>query len=272
MASEGIGMTLRAFARDALEGQRALVTGGARGIGEAISRQLAAMGADVVIADLDQTVASTTADEITNAGGRAQALAVDLSDRDGLGAFCRSVGPIDILVNNAGPRQLNGPFMTMTDEDWNEQFAVLLWAPIRLIRELGPLMAERGHGSIVNIISTSAQHPAPFVTPYAAAKAAMEVVTKSTALELGPSGVRSNGVAPAFVPTERNRPVWDAVGFSASGMGRRNPLGRIATPQDMAGVVAWLVTDAAQFVNGQIVTVDGGSGAGVFMPPPEPPN
>jgi NAD(P)-dependent dehydrogenase (short-subunit alcohol dehydrogenase family) len=259
----------RTFAADSLANRRALVTGGARGIGEAISRELAAMGAEVVIADLDVDTASQTAADIVAGGGRARALHVDLADRPSLAAFCESVDPVDILVNNAAPRQANEAFLDMPDADWDEQFAILLWAPTVLIRDLGRRMADRGHGAIVNIISTSSQRPAPFVAPYSAAKAALEVVTKVAALELGPRGVRCNGVSPTFVPTERNRPVWERVGFSESS-GRANPLGRIATPEDIAGAVAWLATDAAAYCNGQVITIDGGASAGVFLPPPAP--
>jgi gluconate 5-dehydrogenase len=256
-----------AFATDALAGQRALVTGSARGIGEAIARQLARMGAHVEIADLDLDAARSTADDIVAGGGLATARAVDLADHGGLAAFCEDVDPIDILVNNAAPRVPNGPFMDVPIEEWLFLFSILLWAPLILIRDLGRRMAERGHGSIVNVISTGAQRPAPFTAAYGAAKAAMEVITKVTALDLGPRGVRSNGIAPTFVPTERNRAIWERVGFSENSS-RSNPIGRGATPEDMGNVVGWLVSDAAAYVNGQIVVVDGGSSAGVFTPPP----
>ena len=171
-------------------------------------------------------------------------------------------------MNNAGPKQTNSPFLETPDSDWDLQFA---YPPGRRSR---PFVSSvdgwpSAGGSIVNIISLASARPAPFVAPYAAAKAGMEIVTKVTALELGPKGVRSNGVSPAFVPTERNRPTWELTGFNENS-GRNNPLGRIATPQDIAGTVAWLVSDAAGYVNGQVITVDGGSGAGVFMPPPAP--
>jgi NAD(P)-dependent dehydrogenase (short-subunit alcohol dehydrogenase family) len=257
------------FAGDALGDERALVTGGARGIGEAITRQLAAMGAEVLIADRDIDLATAVAQDIVGQGGRASAHEIDLADRSGLVSFCEAIDPIDILVNNAAPRQANGPFLDMPDSDWEEQFAILLWAPLVLIRDIGRRMAERGHGSIVNIISTASQRPAPFTAPYGAAKAAMEVVTKVTALELGPRGVRCNGVSPSFVPTERNRTVWERVGFSENS-GRANPMGRIATPADVAGTVAWLLSSAAGYGNGQVIIVDGGASAGVFIPPPAP--
>jgi len=252
------------FAPTALEGRRALVTGGARGIGEAIGRTLSSMGANLVIADVNLDLADALAEELRAGGAKAEAVTVDLRDRGATLDFARAVGPVDVLVNNAAPTQSNSPFMETPDSEWELQFSVILWAPLVLVRELGKGMAERGRGSIVNILSTSARSPASFVAPYAAAKAALEIITKVTALELGPSGVRSNAIAPAFVPTERNRPVWDRVGFT-EGARQANPLVRLATPQDMASTVAWLASDAASYVNGQVITVGGGSSAGVFM-------
>jgi len=254
---------------DALAGRRALVTGAARGIGEAIARSMASAGADVVIADLNGDAAGAVADALVDEGHKATAVAVDLSQRDTVLDFARSIGQVDVLVNNAAPGQTNTPFLDTPDEEWDIQFALLLTAPRLLSRELGRAMAERGHGAIVNISSASAVRPAAFVAPYAAAKAGVEVLTKVLALELGPRGVRANAVAPTFVPTERNRPVWERVGFSENS-GRANPLGRIATPDDVAAVVTWLATDGAAYVNGQIIAVDGGTSAGIFMPPPAP--
>jgi len=252
---------------DALAGQRAVVTGAARGIGEAIARSLAAAGADVVVADLNGAAATQVADDIVGAGGKATAVAVDLSEPPTVVDFAHTLGQVDVLVNNAAPRQTNTPFLDTPDEEWDIQFALILTAPRLLIRELGRTMAERGRGAIVNISSASAVRPASFVAPYAAAKAGIEVLTKVAALELGPRGVRTNAVAPTFVPTERNRPVWERVGFSEQS-GRANPLGRMATPDDVAAVVTWLATDAAGYLNGQVIAVDGGSSAGIFMPPP----
>ena len=257
------------FRDDALAGRRALVTGGARGIGEATVRALAALGAEVVIADLNGEAAEQLAHELLAAGHKASAVTVDLSSRSAVVGLARSIGQIDVLVNNAAPSQSNSAFLDTPDEEWDLQFALILWAPRILVRDIGRAMAERGHGAIVNISSASADRPAAFVAPYAAAKAGLEIITKVAALELGPRGVRTNAVAPTFVPTERNRAIWERVGFTEQG-GRNSPLGRIATPEDVAAVVAWLATDAAGYVNGQVIAVDGGSSAGIFMPPPAP--
>jgi len=237
---------------DLLEGRRALVTGAGRGIGAAIARALASIGAHVVVADLDATAAQSTADGIAASGGSAEATSVDLSSRVLTREFARRQGHVDILVNNAGPRQTNGDFLEMPDDEWELQFGVLLWAPIILTQELGARMAAAGSGSIVNISSISVRNPTGHVAPYAVAKSGVETLTRITATELGPKGVRCNAVAPSFVPTERNRAVWERVGYDEeTGLNRDGR--RLLTPDDVAGVVAWVASPAAAHVNGQVI-------------------
>ena len=256
------------FSTTALQGKRALVTGGSRGIGGAIVDRLAGMGAAIVIGDVNLDGANAKADELRAAGASAEAFQVDLSDRVATVAFAAAVGDIDILINNAAPMQTNAPFLDIPDSEWELQFSVIMWAPLLLTRAFGKSMIAAGKGgSIVNILSTSVRSPATFVAPYASAKAALEVITKCSALELAPFGIRTNAVAPTFVPTERNRPVWERSGF-AEGSSRNNPTGRLATPDDIAGAVAFLVSADGGYVNGQTLTVDGGSSAGLFMPVP----
>lgn len=252
------------FNPTALEGQRALVTGGGGGgMGQAIVRTLSSMGAEVVIADVNVDQAEKLAEELRAGGAKADAMGVDLRDRSATLDFARNIGPIDVLINSAAPAQSAAAFMDTTDEDWEFQFSVIVWAPLILIQELGRGMAKRGGGSIVNVLSSVVQKPIASVAPYTAAKASLEIITKVTALELGPSGVRSNGIAPTFVPSERNRFAWEQ---QREEMKRDCPLGRSATPQDMASTVAWLVSDAASYINGQVITVDGGRSAGKFIP------
>jgi NAD(P)-dependent dehydrogenase (short-subunit alcohol dehydrogenase family) len=246
------------YRHDALAGKRAVVTGGARGIGEATVRQLTSMGADILIVDVNQDTASAVASDLASHGTKAEAQSLDLTDRDATLRFARDVGRVDILVNNAAPAQTNAPFLEIPDSEWELQFAVIMWAPLILSREIGRAMGDAGGGAIVNISSMAARNPVPFVAPYAAAKAALEIITKVTAAELGPRGVRANAVAPTFVPTERNRPVWERMGVTEEAA-RTGNSGTMATTSDVADVVAWLCSPASSYVSGQIVYVDRGA-------------
>jgi NAD(P)-dependent dehydrogenase (short-subunit alcohol dehydrogenase family) len=141
----------------------------------------------------------------------------------------------------------------MEESEWELQFSVLLWAPIILTQEIGKAMCDAGKGSIVNISSLAVQRPVGHVAPYAIAKSGIETLTRLTASELGPKGVRCNAVAPSFVPTERNRPTWDIVGYDEkTGLGRDGR--KLTTPADVAEVIAWVASPAASHVNGQIIT------------------
>src|SRR4051794_35150982 len=146
-------------------------------------------------------------------------------------------------------------------------FALNVWTPVRLMRVLGPRMGERGGGSIINVSSTSAFSPAPAIAPYAASKAALEVIMRVLTLEWGPKNVRVNAVAPSMTRTQRVAPLLADREFEARTIGRV-PLGRLAETSDVANAVAWLASDAASFVSGQVLVTDGGSSAGLFIPMP----
>ena len=258
---------MRTFRDDALEGRRALVTGGSRGIGAVIAGRLAAMGADLVLAADDEAGLEQVAAQIGAAGGNAEVVRLDLRDPTAVADLARRAHDVDVLVNNAAPGQGSAPFLDTSDEAWDLQFDLILRAAVRLMRPLGRAMAERGQGAIVNISSASVKTAAPFVTPYAAAKAAMELVTRAAALELGPSGVRVNAVAPSFTPTERVAHLTADPDFLIE-LSKTVPMGRLASPEDVADAVGWLASDAASFVNGQVIAVDGGSSAGSWRPTP----
>ncbi|MBV9662236.1 MAG: SDR family oxidoreductase [Acidimicrobiales bacterium] len=246
------------YRSDALAGKRAMVTGAARGIGEATVRQLASMGADILIVDLNAERANAVAADLKAQGTKAEATTVDLTDRAATLDFARNVGKLDILVNNAAPAQTSADFLDIPDSEWELQFAVIMWAPLILSREIGRAMSESGGGAIVNISSMSVKNPVPYVAPYAAAKSALEIITRVTAAELGPKGVRANAVAPTFVPTERNRPVWERMGVSEEAA-RTGHGGTMATTSDVADVIAWLCSPASSYVNGQVLYVDRGA-------------
>ncbi|SNQ45265.1 Gluconate 5-dehydrogenase [Frankia canadensis] len=257
---------MQTFRSDALADRRALITGGSRGIGEAIAVLLASMGTTVVLAADDEPGLEKAGATIEGAGGQAELHVVDLLDPTAVADLATAAGDVDILINNAAPGQGRLPFLETPDEAWDLQLGLILRTSVQLIRALGPGMATRGRGSIVNISSSSVVDAAPYVAPYAAAKAGLEVVTRIAALELGPRGVRTNAVRPSFTPTQRVAHLVADPEFLAH-QSRKVPLGRLAAVEDIANAVAWLCSDAASFVNGQVITVDGGGSAGTWRPP-----
>ena len=243
-----------------------MITGGSRGIGEAIATGLARMGSDVVLVADDAEGLERVGRKLTDLGVNVDQHVVDLRDAGEIQALVDRAGQIDILVNNAAPGQGHLPFLETPETDWQLQFDLILWAPLRLIRPIGKAMAERGSGVVVNISSMSVRDAAPYVAPYAAAKAGLEVITRVAALELGAHGVRVNAVAPSFVPTARVGHLANDPAFLQRAA-ESVPLGRLATVDDIADAVCWLSSDAASFVSGQVITVDGGLSAGRFRPP-----
>lgn len=220
------------------------------------------MGASVVLVSDDEPGMKRVVDDISEGGGTAEHAVVDLRDREAIARFAEGVGAVDILVNNAAPNQGKSAFLDTDDDAWDLQFDIILRAAVRLIRPIGRGMVERGTGCIVNVSSQSVANGASFVTPYAAAKAGLEVVTRMAALELGPGGVRVNAIRPSFVPTARVAHLASDEEFLAKAAAKF-PLGRLASPEDMANTVGWLASDAAAFVSGAIITVDGGMAGGV---------
>ncbi|WP_065330580.1 SDR family NAD(P)-dependent oxidoreductase [Tritonibacter mobilis] len=239
-------------ARFSLQSQTALVTGGAKGIGAAISRTLAQAGATVVIADLDQTAGEALA---TALGGRFAPL--DVTDWDACAALARREHP-DVLVANAGIVH-NAPTATVDPADWRRVIDVNLTGVFHSLRAFGPGMAHRGSGACVvtsSICGEVAVWPQPQAA-YNAAKAGVNLLVKSTALEWASQGVRVNAVAPGYTATEltlagRSKPDWFEVWM------QRTPMGRLGDPQEIADPVLFLASPAASYITGTILTVDGG--------------
>jgi NAD(P)-dependent dehydrogenase (short-subunit alcohol dehydrogenase family) len=251
------------FTANALDGRRALVTGSSRGIGAAIATRLASLGAAVLLVADDENGLIETATAINESGGKAEFAVLDLMSRSDMKAFCSDLDDIDTLINNAAPAQRPVPLLESPDELWESMLALNLWAPLVMMRELGAKMVAAGGGCIVSTSSVSAHNPAGRIAPYAASKAALETLTKVASLELGPSGVRVNCVAPSMTRTARTEAMLADESFREQAEARV-PLGRLAFPSDVANAVAWLVSDAAGFVTGQTLVVDGGSAVGTF--------
>lgn len=240
-------------------GQVALVTGGGKGIGGAISRELARRGADVAINFRSDTrSAQETADEIEALGRRAVLVPADITDPAGaeamVGAVCAALGPVDLLVNNAAYTRIVAP-EDLTLRMWRRIFAANVEAAFHVAWLVKDGMRARGRGAIVNVSSTAARRPDSNMIAYGASKAALEAFTASAALAFAADGIRVNAVAPGYTRTPRVDTVDPAV---RAGLLARVPLGRAGTAGEIAAVVAFLLSDAAAFVTGQVVTAAGG--------------
>ena len=235
-----------------LEGKIALVTGASRGIGRAIAAELAAAGASVVLGYRSgQEEAEELAAEI---GGRA--VQADVSDASEALRLVEEAGDVDILVNNAGLTR-DGLLARMSDDDWRAVIETNLSSVFYTCRAVTRPMMRKRAGSIVNISSVVGVHGNPGQTNYAASKAGIIGFTKSLARELGSRNVRANVVAPGYVKTR----LTDVLPEEATGaMLQATPLGRLGDPEDVAGAVRFLCSDAASFITGEVLLVDGGLG------------
>jgi 3-oxoacyl-[acyl-carrier protein] reductase len=244
-------------ARYDYQGRHVLVTGGAQGIGRAIVEGFAKSGARVLIADLNVELAQVLAAELLGKGFEAQALEVDLADRAAIFAMLERLEQLDVLVHNAGYFPLV-PLAEIDGEVLERTLAVNLSALFWLTQGALPLFARRGGGSILVTSSVTGPRVAyPGLTHYAAAKAGVNGFIRNAALELARHGVRVNGVEPGMIRT----PAMDNLGDAAHSerIAAAVPLGRLGLPEEIASAMLFLASDAASYVTGQTLVVDGGA-------------
>lgn len=245
-----------------LDGRRALVVGAGNGIGRESALALAAHGAEVITADIDEAAATDTAQQ---AGGRAYPL--DVLDGDAIRAAADDLGDLDVLVFTAATN-VRKRLVDYTDEDFDRVVGLNLGASFRLVRAFGGLMAERGRGSIVGFSSIRATTVEPGQGVYAATKSGLIQLLRTAAAEFGPHGVRCNAIAPGIVATPLTAPIRADREWSDA-YASKSALGRWAEPSEIAGAVVYLASDAASYVTGSCLMVDGGWTAvdGRYEPP-----
>jgi 3-oxoacyl-[acyl-carrier protein] reductase len=242
----------------------AVVTGGARGIGAAIARRLAADGRDVAVLDLTEESTRDTVEAVRAAGGRAIGVGADVARADqvqqAVDRVVTELGPPTILVNNAGILR-DALLFRMTKDDWDSVVAVHLRGAFLVTRAVQTHQVAARWGRIVNLSSISALGNRG-QTNYAAAKAGLQGFTKALAIELGPFGVTANAIAPGFVATEMTRAAAERLGMAFEDFLARVtqdiPVGRVGTPDDIAAAAAYFTSDEASFTSGQVLYVAGG--------------
>lgn len=238
-----------------LDGHKAVVTGGASGIGRATCRRMAAEGATVAVVDIDAGGTRAIADEI---GGSAHP--ADVTDQLALEAAIRDaanrMGGLTLMSNNAGGGGM-GRVHERTVADWDAQIRLNLGGVFGAVKAGVPLMLDSGGGAIVNTASISGLRPAAGESPYAAAKAAVVALTASAALEYAPT-IRLNAVSPGAIDTALTAPLLEGLPAAERWWAAKTPLGRVGDPDDVAGVIVFLCSDLARYMTGQNLVVDGG--------------
>jgi 3-oxoacyl-[acyl-carrier protein] reductase len=253
-----------------LEGQIAVVTGGAQGLGLGIVEELGRHGAKVILADIQHTKAIGAAEALCQQGIQVEAAGLDIADSGAVASFFQRTAELhsrlDILVNNAGVGQVLAPIVELLDDEWQRVIRITLSGTFHCCRAAGRVMERQGLGSIVNIASINGQNPAAYAAAYNCAKAGVISLTRTLSLELAAYGVRVNAVSPGPVYTEFNKDVM----AQRSRMLRVTedemiekirssiPLGRWGKPDDIAAAVAFLCSREASWITGEILRVSGG--------------
>ena len=244
-----------------LSGKVAIVTGSSRGIGRSIARTLASAGAQVTVTSRKIDACEAVATEIAADGGKAIAVACNVSDKVQVSNLVKETqaqhGPVDILVCNAATNPVYGPMADLDDGAVEKIFRTNVQGPAWMINLVAPSMIERGGGSIILLSSIAGLTGSKNLGAYAVSKAADAQLARNYAVELGPKNIRVNAIAPGLIRTEFARALWE--GEDGKAFAARTPLGRLGEPEDIAGVASFLASDAAKFVTGQVIVVDGGA-------------
>lgn len=236
------------------DGQVALVTGSTAGIGRETARLLALGGATVIVTGRDAARGAETVASIEADGGRAKFIAADMADLDSVRALAEASGEVDVLVNNAGIF----PFAATVEQDvdgFQRLFEVNLRAPFFLTAALLPGMVARGRGSVVNVSTSATSFALPGGAAYSATKAALESLTRTWAVEFRGTGVRINAVAPGATATDG---ALALAPDTVAEVGHKTPLGRTASPREIAEAIVFLASPRAAYVHGELLQVDGG--------------
>lgn len=243
-----------------LDGKRALVTGGSRGIGLAAAFALSKAGAQVMIAARDQSGLHEAIKLMSERGVEAQSVVLDVTDAASVQSVVRKLGPFQVLVNNAGGNR-PGPLLKMTDDDIEVVLKLNVTSTLLVSRAvIAGLIESNQSGSIINVSSQFGHIGAAERSLYSAAKHGVEGLTKSLAWEVGAHGIRVNTVAPSLIETDMTRARLAEPGVREM-FAAKSALGRIGQPQDVAGAIVFLASDASSYITGSAIHIDGGTTA-----------
>ncbi len=243
-----------------LRGRRALVTGSGQGIGLTLARGLAAAGAELVLNDIDPVRLGAAVATLRADGCRVEGRVFDVAREESVAAATRTleaeVGPVDILVNNAGIHR-RAPLESMPLADWQRVLDVNLTSAFLVARAIAPGMIARRRGKIINLCSLNSEISRPTIGNYAAAKGGLKMLTRAMAVEWARYNVQANGLAPGYIRTQLTGvltvdPQWERY------IANRTPAGRWGEPRELVGTAVFLASPASDFINGQILFVDGG--------------
>lgn len=239
-----------------LSGRTALVTGSTRGLGEAIARALGGAGARVAVNGRTATAVDERVTGFVGDGIEAVAAPFDVTDEAAVEAAVAQLGAVDVLVNNAGMNQRK-PLEQFTLDEWHRIFDVNVTSAFLVARAVVPGMIERGRGKIINVCSVNSEIARDTISPYVASKGALRNLTKAMCADWARHGIQANGIGPGYFATELNAVLREDPQFDAW-LRQRVPAGRWGDPSELAGVVLFLASAASDFVNGQVIYVDGG--------------
>jgi gluconate 5-dehydrogenase len=242
-------------------GKLALITGSSRGIGLGLARGLLGGGCAVILSGRNQQALDKLRTELSRHDGPpVHAVAMDVTEPESVSRAMqtieRDIGPLDILVNNVGA-QHRAPFTEFAAEDWHRLIATNLTSAFLVGQAAARKMVGRGRGKIINICSVQSEASRPGIAPYAATKGGLKMLTRGMCADLAGSGIQVNAIGPGYITTELTAPLVADEQFSAW-IERRTPAGRWGVVEDLVGAVVFFASDASNFVNGQILYVDGG--------------
>jgi len=243
-----------------LTGRTALITGSSQGLGLALARGLGQAGAALVLNGRDRAKLSAAADALSSLGLRVTTSVFDVTDAGATGEAVARIekdfSPIDILVNNAGIHR-RAPLSEMTEAAWREVIETNLTSVFLVTRQVGPRMIARRAGKIINVCSLMSEVSRPSIANYAAAKGGLKMLTRSVACEWAQHNIQCNGIGPGYFATELTKPLMENPEFNRW-ICERTPAGRWGQPEELVGAAVFLASRASDFINGQIIYVDGG--------------